>query len=327
MVLVFLMMFAVFGLAALADGSQAPPYWRRLHSCAIAITITLSGWAAGGESFPQPYVQHGLVSLSEDKEVPAQEAGLLISLHVKEGDPVKQGMLMAQIDDRHARMQKHAAEIQLRAAQEKARDDVEVRYALAAYRVAQAEAAEKKQANRSVPGTVPESEIRRLELTVERARLQIDKSMLNFKVAKMNAEVHQAEVEASQESIRHRQILAPADGTVVTTYLQAGEWVNLGDPVLRVVRMDRLRIEGFLSARQYNANEVDGRPVTVHVQLARGRDVQFRGNVVFVSPLVQAGSKYRVRAEVENRMENGRWLLRPGMSASMRIHSQMSNKG
>jgi hypothetical protein len=40
---------------------------------------------------------------------------------------------------------------------------------------------------------------------------------------------------------------------------------------------------------------------------------------VFISPLVQAGDKYRVRAEVENRTEAGAPLLRPGMTATMTI--------
>ena len=52
---------------------------------------------------------------------------------------------------------------------------------------------------------------------------------------------------------------------------------------------------------------------------ASGRAARFNGAVVFISPLVQAGNKYRVRAEVENRTENGHPLLRPGMSATMTI--------
>jgi len=55
------------------------------------------------------------------------------------------------------------------------------------------------------------------------------------------------------------------------------------------------------------------------VQLVGGRTARFSGDVVFVSPLVQAGDKYRVRVEVENRAENGSPLLRPGMTATMTL--------
>jgi multidrug efflux pump subunit AcrA (membrane-fusion protein) len=86
-----------------------------------------------------------------------------------------------------------------------------------------------------------------------------------------------------------------------------------------VVRIDRLRVEGFLSASEFSPSEIAGRPVTVEVTLAGSRAARFSGQVVFISPLVAAGNKYRVRAEVENRSENGHPILRPGMSATMHI--------
>ena len=83
--------------------------------------------------------------------------------------------------------------------------------------------------------------------------------------------------------------------------------------------MDRLRVEGFISASEVNVSEIAGGSVAVDVQLARGRKERFNGKVVFVSPIVTSGGKYRVRAEVENRREQGHWLLRPGMNAAMTI--------
>jgi multidrug efflux pump subunit AcrA (membrane-fusion protein) len=91
--------------------------------------------------------------------------------------------------------------------------------------------------------------------------------------------------------------------------------------VLQVIRIDRLRVEGFLNATEVSPEEVADRPVTVEVQLAGGKTARLNGKVVFISPLVQAGDKYRVRAEVENRAENGHPLLRPGMTAMMNIQA------
>jgi macrolide-specific efflux system membrane fusion protein len=98
-----------------------------------------------------------------------------------------------------------------------------------------------------------------------------------------------------------------------------GEWVEPGNEVLRLVRLDRLRIEGFLNASDFSPSEVSNRPVRVTVELARGRKETFQGKIVFVNPLVQAGGVYRVWAEVVNRMENNQWLLRPGLLAEMTI--------
>jgi hypothetical protein len=40
---------------------------------------------------------------------------------------------------------------------------------------------------------------------------------------------------------------------------------------------------------------------------------------VFVNPLIRTGGSFQVRAEVENRKENGFWVLSPGMPATMTI--------
>ena len=286
---------------------------------ALFIVFGVGALPAQVGSPSQPHIKHCLVSLIEDVHVPAQERGVLISVPVKEGDRIETDALLAQIDDGQARLQRSAAQTKLQAAQAQAADDIDVRYADAAYKVAKAEYDQAAAVVRNMSNAIPKTEVRRLLLQQNRAALQIDKSQLDRKVAKMNAEVHQAEVKAAEDLMVRQQIRSPVDGMVLTVFHHAGEWVNPGDPVLRVVRMDRLRIEGFLDSAEHNPGEVDGRSVAVTVSLARGRKVQFTGKIVYVSPLIQAGNKYRVRAEVENRVENNQWLLRPGATAEMHI--------
>ena len=85
---------------------------------------------------------------------------------------------------------------------------------------------------------------------------------------------------------------------------------------------DRLRVDGFVSGNDYAASEIANRPVTIEIELARGRKEAFQGRVVFVNPLVQAGNRFRVSAEVQNRQEEGQWLLNPRSTATMTIHLQ-----
>ena len=289
---------------------------------AATALLALPNASSAGDSRVGPRIEHALVSMINDVEVPAQQAGVLVAIDVTEGDQVKTGQLMAQIDDTDPQMQKHAANIRLEAAQTRANDETPVLYAISARKVAQSRLDASNKSNQEVPGSVPLTEINTLELETERFRLSIEKSRLERKVAQMDAEVHQAEVQIADDSIRRHRIDAPVDGIVVTTFRQNGEWVNPGDPVLRVVRIDRLRVEGFVSARDFDRREIRKRSVKVEIELARGRKVQFLGKVVFVSPVVQAGNKYRVRAEVDNKMENGDWVMGPGMRATMTVHTQ-----
>ncbi len=150
-------------------------------------------------------------------------------------------------------------------------------------------------------------------MAIEKA--EIDRTKLGFE-----AETQGAEVEAAQLSIDRRQLKAPFDGEVTNVYRRPGEWVAPGDSVFKVIQMDLLRVEGFVKADQFDPHEINGRPVTIEAELAHGRVVKFTGKVVFVSPLVTAAHEYAVFAEVNNRQENGQWVLRPGFPATMMIH-------
>ena len=104
-----------------------------------------------------------------------------------------------------------------------------------------------------------------------------------------------------------------------------GEWVQAGETVVHVVQMDVLRAEGSLNVSEYVPYEIIGKPVTVEVELDRGRTMTFPGKIVFVDPMIRPNGTYIVRAEVENRVENGQWILRPGMTATDDDSTEMMN--
>jgi macrolide-specific efflux system membrane fusion protein len=278
--------------------------------------------AAVVNSASQVTISPALVSLIEDIQVPALEAGALTGVEVAEGEYVKAGQVLARIDDRQPKLDKLAAELERDASLAKAEDDVEVRFSEAAFAVASAELERALSIDRKSPGGVTQQEIQKLQLARHRDELQIERSKLEMRIAKMNADVHQAAVASAENAVQRRLIAAPIDGVVVTLFHERGEWVAAGEPVVQVVRIDKLRAEGFVSATEINPIDLAGKPVNVEVQLAGRGAVRFTGNVVFISPQVQAGNKYRVRAEVANRIENGQPVLRPGMTAALTISLQ-----
>ncbi len=286
---------------------------------AIAITCRLA--AATPET--QSGLSHCLVSLIEEAQVPAQEAGVILKMNAREGQSVKKDELLAQMDDAIPQSERRKAIAEQKSAKEKAESDVDVRYAKAASGVAKFAYLKATEANDKVKNAVQLTELKRLQLEWQRADLQIEQAELERRIAALTADTKQAEVDAADEAIRHRQIKSPLDGIIVQVNPHLGEWVKPGDTVLRVVRMDRLRVEAYLSTAQFSPQDVRDRKIIVSVSLAKySQPVQFRGEIVFVSPLDEAGSEYRVWAEVENRHVPGRsddWLLRPGATVSMQI--------
>lgn len=288
----------------------------------LTATMAFAGPEAG-TSQPAPSqakINRCLVSLMADRQVSAQEAGLLVDIPVKEGAHVEVDQVLAQINDSQAQMQKRVAEAELKVSDKKAKDDINTLYAEAARKVAESEYNLKKKANETVPGVTPLIELQKLALTHEQARLQIEKSKHEQTIAEFETEAYAAKVDVANDMIQRRRIKSPIAGEVVEIFVRTGEWVEPGNVVFRVVQMNRLRIEGFLNAANFSPSEVANHTVTIEVRLTRGRVEKFQGKVTFVNPLVRAGGDYLVWAEVDNRQDaNGQWVLRPGMECDMTI--------
>jgi len=295
---------------------------------ALAVLSLLAGPAvptrpaAGADA--QPVLQRCLVSLMEEAKVPAREPGVLAQLLVREGDVVSRGDVIAKIDDDQPQMERRKAKAEHDQAVAKAESDVDVRYAVAAEKVAQIEFEKAAESDRKVPGSVTRVELNRLQLNEQKSELQIEQAELERKVSTMAAISKGVEVEAAENAIDRRLIKAPLDGVVVQVFPHQGEWMQPGDPLARVVRTDKLRVEGYVDASQWNPEQVRDRPVTVEVTLDEKRRETFSGRIVFTSPIVESGGDYRVFAEVENRQAPGSqtWLLRAGQTATMTVHSQ-----
>jgi len=291
-----------------------------MSPCSLAAGMLLALIGQNSNAAPETVLlENCYVTQIEEVQVPAQEPGVLTKVTVQEGDQVAKDAVIGQIDDIEARMQRQVAEVELKVASEEARNDINVRYAKASADVARAEYEQAIEANRKVPGTVPMAEVRRLQLKWRETVLSIEQAEMRQRVAALQAQVAKAKVDASEVGIQKRRITAPVDALVLKLFRHSGEWVKPGDPLVHIIKLDKLWVEGFVRADRVSPAEVHGQPVEVKVMLARGRDVSVSGRVVFVKPVIE-GNTYQIRAEVENRQENGFWLLTPGMPARMTVN-------
>jgi multidrug efflux system membrane fusion protein len=173
--------------------------------------------------------------------------------------------------------------------------------------------------NNKVQGSAARAVVQQHMLEHRAAVLSIEKSEMELRIAGLQSKVSEAELAQATEKVERRRIKSPLAGQVQKIYRHVGEWVQAGEPVVHVVQVGSLRVQGTLNISEYAPEEVMGRPVTVKVVFARGRSETFNGNVIFVDPMVELGGNYLVRALIKNREENGQWLLRPGMEAEMTI--------
>ena len=278
--------------------------------------VAVSGVPVGSRAVE---VHSSLLKPFEQAEVPAREAGLLVAIHIQEGAMVETGAVLAQIDDSEPQLAKTKAELEVAAAQFMM-DDLHIRSAEKTLGVVQAELSRGLESSKEYSGSVSPAELKRLQMAAEQAALAVEQAKQDRKVAQINHRLKQNALELAVKSIARRQITAPFGGAVAQVHLNRGEWVQEGHKVLRIVRLDKLRAEGFVDIRDLD-HVLPKAQVRLAVELPGGRKAETSGSIAFISPEVDpVNNQVRIWATVDN----PQLVFRPGMSVSMTIPETVS---
>jgi membrane fusion protein, multidrug efflux system len=286
----------------------------------IIATLLISSRAGQESAQVGDPVIPGLVKVADEIKLPAKEAGVLVQLAVQEGNFVRAGQVIGKIDDSQPLMQKKAAAAAYAGAYKRWKDDVEIRFARAQADVSKAEYEQLVEANRLTEKAVTLSDVRKAKLDWDHFILAIEKAGHDQELARFEAFSKQAELDAADLAIQRRVITAPFDGVVEEIKRHQDEWVQPGDMILSLLRLDTMHVEGAIDQSKYDPHEIANCEVTVEVEMARGRKAAFHGRIIKVSSIVRSDGVYTVRAEIANQQEHGNWLLRDGLPASMTIH-------
>lgn len=336
-------------------------------------------------------VSQAQLKLVEEVDVPAEQAGVLREMLVNEGQLVRAGERLAQVDDQQSRLTEQRASLDAQMAERLARDRLpveiarktaeqsrqklgelrlqeemaarqaanqfKVQAAAKAQAVAENELSRAERSRERYADSVSQSEIdgRRLEaekagleaqqsqfelaidalkldvsrealrgqeLAVGAADLEVAQAEAEHEVAQMQAALKRQDLELARLDVARRSLTSPLDGVVVQIYHQRGEWVEPGDPVFRVLRLNRLWVEGFIHVENLSQC-VEQAPVRLTVALNRDETVEVQGRIVFVGREVDpVNREVLVRAEIPN--DDLRLL--PGMEGELDILPAAANR-
>ncbi len=286
----------------------------RVQTLFLSCVVCLSTYSLAEDPKTEIVVENAILKTIESTTVASQVAGIIDGLDAKEGLLVTAGQNLGKVRDEAVRIELDRLKTAIEVAQKKHENDIDQRLAAKSLAVADNEYQRAVNANRQVPDTYPINEIDRLKLLSDRAKLEVERAVHLRDMAAL--EVRQAEIEyrKSYEVYSRHKIVSPVSGVVVGVEKRVGEWVEPGTSVLRIVRLDRLRIEGFVSA-ELSSQELNGRTARITVDLA-GKPHETLGEVVFVSPDVNSvNSQVRIYLEIEN----SKHLLRPGLRVQTSI--------
>ena len=262
------------------------------------------------------------VSLIQNTMIAAPMAGIVHSVQVNEGDTLVAGDLMVQLDAEQVQTELQAAHAAFEAAQMAAENDIDARYARRTLEVRRREFQQSQLANEKFPGAIPQTEIEKLKLVVDQSELAIEQAEHELEVAAAQAREQAASVKIVETRFDKHSITAPKSGMVVELSVEAGEWIEAGKPVARLIGIDPIRVECFVDGNEYGP-ELVGQ--TVHFQTAalsddgETADLRWTGRVSFVSPeLHPVTGQSRLWAEIDN--PDG--TLRAGMRGRLVIEAE-----
>lgn len=272
-----------------------------------------------------------LVTLIDDNKIPASEPGMITKMEVKEGNSIEKGFLVAEIDTRSTIAKREIARAELAAATAQAENTAEIEVAEAAIEVAAAELQQSKDIRAKNPSAVSLSQLRKDEFNHQKSLAQKKQAINENKIHGLTARAKQAQFEAATIEIDLRQVRAPFRGEVVEVMKNVGDWVTVGEPIMHIVGLDKVKVKGFVFVSgDYAASqeEVIGKEVKITVEAAGGKKRTVTGKIGFASPVIEGvgtSRQFRVWAEVDNKKSvdpitrQEIWDLQPGSVATMTI--------
>jgi HlyD family secretion protein len=289
--------------------------------CAAALLAAAITAGCNAETEPDAY---GNVEATE-VVVGAETSGLLLWFAASEGSALDSGALVAVIDTTQLVLEGDVVATQRRGSESRGREvaqqiralevqrDIALRTYQRTQRLFDQQAATSQQLDQA------DREYRVLVEQTGAARAQ--RQTVSQDVASADARFAQI-----RDRIRRSQIRNPLAGTVLATYAEAGEFVQLGQPLYKVADLDSMIVRAYLLEGQLAQVRI-GAPAQVSIDVGADERRVLDGTVTWVSPEAEfTPTPIQTREEradlvyaVKIRVPNPDRLLKIGMPADVQF--------
>ncbi len=311
--------------------------------------VTVATARAATRTVPAAFQETGTFIADETSDIAPLVPGRVLTTPVNQGDFVKQGQVVCELDHRDAQLRLDQARAALDQATAGVRqtqsrigfsgqgkfdpalmpETVAARAALesAEALARQAAADAKRYQNLVDSGDVSRSAFERARTQQETAEAQANAARQQYEATLNGARQSWGAVENSQASLAgvrsqlaqaekalaDTTIRAPFDGFITARPVAVGQYVALSNKIATIMRMGTMKLE-LQTPEQRAARGKLGMTVLARVAAYPNRD--FTGTVSAVNPSVDPNSRVFI---LEAKFENPKGELRPGMFATARV--------
>jgi HlyD family secretion protein len=142
------------------------------------------------------------------------------------------------------------------------------------------------------------------------------------------AQVTGAEAQVSQvsERIRKTEVRNPIDGTVLTTYAKAGEFVQTGQPLYRIANLASMEVRAYVTEPQLSAIRL-GQEARVSIDAHGGQRQTVSGSISWISataeftptPIQTRDERADMVYAIKIRVANANGILKIGMPVDVQF--------
>lgn len=278
----------------------------------------------------------GTIKSDNEAKITARRTGRVTRLYFDEGDIVKAGEIVAELDKEEAHYSLKMAEAALQKAElivdnlnasyASFKADVEGNIDRAKAALSEVESRRKRYLSLQEKGYVAAMDVEAIQKEYDIAKANLISAISSREMLKAKSD----EIKAQEASVREARnslalsrlnyeysfVRSPISGVITSRPAKLGEGVQKGSVIAMVVSTEQMYVEAFIDEADVAKVRI-GQKVNITMDAYPGR--VFAGEVYRVSPVVLGGKQETRTFEVRVKFKEDVAVIRPGMSADIEI--------
>ena len=215
----------------------------------------------------------------------AEQNGTLLSFNVNEGAPVVQGQEVGLVDTTQIwlKIRQLGATKQVYQSQ---KPDMQKQIAATRQQLIKAQQEQRRYQELVADGAAPRKMLddAKSQVLVLQRQLDAQVSSLNTQLSTLNSQQAATDVQVSQlrDQLSKCHVTVPVSGTVIEKYVEQGEFVATGKPLLKVADTENMYIRAYVTSAQLQMIRV-GMKVKVFADYGNGQKKEYDGTVSWIS--------------------------------------------
>lgn len=215
----------------------------------------------------------------------AEQSGTLLTFDINEGDNIAPGQELGMVDTTQLwlKIQQLGATKEVYQSQ---KPDVEKQIAATRQQLAKAKTEQQRYQELVADGAAPRKMLDDATSQVQVLQRQLDAqvSALHTQMATLNSQQAATDVQVSQlqDQLRKCHVVAPIGGTVLEKYVERGEFVAVGKPLLKVADTGNLFLRAYVTSAQLQHIKL-GQQVKVFADYGNGQKKEYEGTITWIS--------------------------------------------